>query len=79
MSTTSVNVTPDRFSSPSYRFALQLVIHPVDLPDYMIFDPVTEAIVFKNTMRDRIHSTSSISFGVSQNQVRKVFTFPKND
>jgi len=77
-STVGVNVTPDRFSSPSYRFALQLVIHPEDLPDDMIFDPVTEAIVFKNTLRDRVQSTSSISSGVSQNQRRKVFTFPKN-
>lgn len=73
-----VNVTPERFSSPSYRFALQLVIHPEDLPDDMVFDPVTEAIVFKNTLRDRIQSTSSISSGVSQSQRRKVFTFPKN-
>lgn len=74
----SINVTPDRFSSPSYRFTLQLVIHPEDLPDDMVFDPVTEAIVFKNTLRDRVQSTSSISSGVSQNQRRKVFTFPKN-
>ncbi|KAG1740329.1 hypothetical protein EDB19DRAFT_1828538 [Suillus lakei] len=77
-STSGVNVTPDRFSSPSYRFTLQLVIHPEDLPDDMVFDPVTEAIVFKNTLRDRTQSTSSISSGVSQNQRRKVFTFPKN-
>ncbi|KAG1822274.1 hypothetical protein EV424DRAFT_1644125 [Suillus variegatus] len=77
-SVSSVNVTPDRFSSPSYRFTLQLVIHPEDLPDDMVFDPVTEAIVFKNTLRDRTHSTSSISSGISQGQRRKVFTFPKN-
>ncbi|KAG0695814.1 hypothetical protein DFH29DRAFT_1005088 [Suillus ampliporus] len=77
-SASNVNVTPDRFSSPTYRFALQLVIHPEDLPDDMVFDPVTEAIVFKNTLRDRTQSTSSISSGVSQNQRRKVFTFPKN-
>ncbi|KAG1731996.1 uncharacterized protein EDB91DRAFT_1206247 [Suillus paluster] len=77
-SASSVNVTPDRFSSPTYRFTLQLVIHPEDLPDDMVFDPVTEAIVFKNTLRDRTQSTSSISSGVSQNQRRKVFTFPKN-
>ncbi|KAG2059770.1 hypothetical protein BDR06DRAFT_979856 [Suillus hirtellus] len=77
-SVSSANVTPDRFSSPSYRFTLQLVIHPEDLPDDMVFDPVTEAIVFKNTLRDTTHSTSSISSGISQGQRRKVFTFPKN-
>ncbi|KAH7888215.1 hypothetical protein F5I97DRAFT_2058462 [Phlebopus sp. FC_14] len=78
MSTGGASVTPERFSSPSYRFALQLVIYPEDLPDDMVFDPITEAIVFKNTLRERTSSASSISSGISQNQRRKVFTFPKN-
>ena len=72
------NVTPERFSSPTYRFALQLVIYPEDLPDDMVFDPLTEAIVFKNTLRERTSSTASISSGVSLSHRRKVFTFPKN-
>lgn len=77
-SNSGVNVTPERFSSPSVRFALQLVIYPEDLPDDMVFDPLTEAIVFKNTLKDRSTSVSSISSGVSLSQRRKVFTFPKN-
>ncbi|KIJ59448.1 hypothetical protein HYDPIDRAFT_33224 [Hydnomerulius pinastri MD-312] len=55
-----------------------LVIFPEDLPVAIVFDPLTKAIVFKNTLRDRTTSTSSISSGVSQSQRRKVFTFPKN-
>ena len=77
-SNSGTNVTPERFSSPSLRFALQLVIYPDDLPDDMVFDPLTEAIVFKNTLRDRTTSVSSVSSGVSLSQRRKVFTFPKN-
>lgn len=77
-SNSGINVTPERFSSPSVRFALQLVIYPEDLPDDMVFDPLTEAIVFKNTLKDRSMSVSSISSGVSLSQRRKVFTFPKN-
>ncbi|KAF8554659.1 hypothetical protein OG21DRAFT_1439888 [Imleria badia] len=77
-STSGVNVTPERFSSPSVRFAMQLVIYPDDLPDDMVFDPLTEAIVFKNTLKDRTTSVSSVSSGVSLSQRRKVFTFPKN-
>lgn len=77
MTSSGVNVTPDRFSSPNHRFALQLVIYPEDLPDDMVFDPLTEAIVFKNTLLERT-STASISSGVSQSYRRKVFTFPKN-
>jgi hypothetical protein len=76
----SNHVTPERFSSPSFRFALQLVIHPEDLPDDMVFDPTTEAIVFRHTLRDRDRSPrgSVASPGVSQTMRRKVFVFPKN-
>jgi len=39
----------------------------------MVFDPLTEAIVFKNTLRDRAQvTTSSAPFR------RKIFVFPKN-
>ena len=69
-------VTPERFSSPSYRFPLQLVIYPDDLPDDMVFDPQTEAIVFKNTLRDRPQVGPSP--GVPQNMRKKVFVFPRN-
>ncbi|KAH7930350.1 hypothetical protein BV22DRAFT_1101914 [Leucogyrophana mollusca] len=72
------NVTPERFSAPTFKFALQVVIYPEDLPDDMIFDPVTEAIVFKNTLRDRTQSSASISSGVSQSLRRKIFVLPKN-
>ena len=73
LSTVGVSVPSERFSSPSFRFALQLLIYPDDLPDDMIFDPLTEAIVFKNTRRDRNQAAaSSAPFG------RKIFMFPKN-
>ncbi|KAI9512773.1 hypothetical protein F5148DRAFT_1007792 [Russula earlei] len=73
LNTVGITVPPERFSSPSFRFALQLLIYPDDLPDDMVFDPLTEAIVFKHTLRDRPHVTpSSAPFR------RKVFVFPKN-
>lgn len=72
------NVPPERFSSPSFRFALQLVIYTDDLPDDMVFDPMTEAIIFKNTLRDRSASSQVTSPGIPQNFRRKVFVFPKN-
>ncbi|KZT20594.1 hypothetical protein NEOLEDRAFT_1100616 [Neolentinus lepideus HHB14362 ss-1] len=70
------SVAPERFSSPSFRFTLQLVIYPEDLPDDMVFDSQTEAIVFKNTIRDR--SQPSIPPGISMSQRRKIFALPKN-
>ncbi|KZT67056.1 hypothetical protein DAEQUDRAFT_729658 [Daedalea quercina L-15889] len=69
-------VTLERFSSPSYRFPLQLVIYPDDLPDDMVFDPQTEAIIFKNTLRDRPQVGPSP--GLQQNLRKKVFVFPRN-
>ncbi|KAI0269365.1 hypothetical protein BC834DRAFT_1017379 [Gloeopeniophorella convolvens] len=66
-------VSSERFSSPSFRFALKLVIYPDDLPDDMVFDPLTEAIVFKNTLRDRPQAAPSPApFR------RKIYLFPKN-
>jgi hypothetical protein len=73
LNTTGASVPSERFSSPTFRFALQLLIYPDDLPDDMVFDPVTEAIVFKNTLRDRPQVTApSAPFR------RKIFVFPKN-
>ncbi|KAJ7045395.1 hypothetical protein C8F04DRAFT_1025017 [Mycena alexandri] len=71
------NVPPERFTSPSFRFPLQLVIYPDDLPDDMVLDPLTEAIVFKDTLRER-GRPSVTSPGISQTLRRKVFVFPKN-
>ncbi|KIY66193.1 hypothetical protein CYLTODRAFT_399105 [Cylindrobasidium torrendii FP15055 ss-10] len=76
VSTAGTAVPAERFSSPSFRFALQLVIYPTDLPDDMAFDTHTEAIIFKNTLKDRQHT--SLSSGLSMDYRRKVFVFPKN-
>ncbi|RXW15844.1 hypothetical protein EST38_g10014 [Candolleomyces aberdarensis] len=73
-----MNVTSDRFTSPSFRFPLQLVIYPVDLPDDMVFHPTTEAIVFKDTLRESNASTITSPTTVSSQLRRKVFIFPKN-
>ncbi|KAG7441600.1 uncharacterized protein BT62DRAFT_936914 [Guyanagaster necrorhizus] len=78
VSTAATTVPTERFSSPSYRFALQLVIYPDDLPDDMVFDPQTEAIVFKETLNHRPQSGSVASPGITQHLRRKVFVFPKN-
>ena len=72
------NASPERFSSPSVRFAMQLVIYPEELPDNMVFDPHTEAIVFKETLRERSGSSSAVNPGIPQNLRKKYFNFPKN-
>ncbi|KAF4615930.1 hypothetical protein D9613_011321 [Agrocybe pediades] len=63
----------ERFSSPSARFAVQLVIYAEDLPDDMQFHPQTEAIVLKSSLTD-----PNAPILVSPNLRRKIFMFPKN-
>ncbi|EJU05975.1 hypothetical protein DACRYDRAFT_112789 [Dacryopinax primogenitus] len=72
-------LSSDRFSASSARFALQTVIHPSDLPDGMVFDPHTEAIVPRSALLNRSGTASaSASPGISQTQRKKVFIFARN-
>lgn len=72
------SVAPERFTSPSARFSVQVIIYPEDLPEGVVFDPHTEAIVPKATLRDRSQAGVLASPGISQTQRRKVLNFPKN-
>ena len=72
-STTSANFTPERFTTPSIRFAVQVVIYAEELPDDMQFHPQTEAIVLKSSLAD-----PNAPVVVSPNLRRKVFLLPKN-
>ena len=65
-SSSASSVSLDRFSSPAMRFAIQLVIHPEELPDSMAFDPHMQVIVFKDTLHDRLQSSTTINPGISE-------------
>ena len=79
-SSPSATVGTERFTSPSTRFAVQVVIYPEDLPDGVVFDPQTEAIVPKSMLKERERAgvNSQPSPGIPMNFRRKVFSFPKN-
>ena len=57
---------------------MQVVIYPEELPDNMVFDPHTEAIVFKETLRERSAESAAINPDIPQHQRKKFFNFPKN-
>lgn len=78
LSAAPVPSAQERFSSPGHRFSMQVLIYPDDLPEDMVFDTQTEAIVFKNTVKERPQSDVSTSSGVSLTYRRKIFTFHKN-
>ncbi|KAG8733300.1 phosphoribosylaminoimidazole carboxylase ade2 [Ceratobasidium sp. 423] len=65
-------------SAVNARFSVQIVIYPEDLPEGMVFDPHTEAIVPRATLQHRSQSGIVASPGISQTQRRKVLNFPKN-
>ena len=44
----------------------------------MVFDPQTEAIVFKNTLRNRPQASQVGSAGILQTMRKKIVVFPKN-
>ena len=77
---TTATVAAERFTSPSTRFAVQVVIYPEDLPDGVVFDPHTEAIVPKGALKERERAgvNPQPSPGIPMNFRRKVFSFPKN-
>ena len=73
ISTVGVTVPSEHICGPSFHFALQLLIYPDDLPDGMVFDPLSEVIVFKNALRDRTHVAAS-----SAHFRRRTIMFPKD-
>ena len=75
---------PGMPSSPLLRFAVRILIHPSDLPDSMVFDPISAAIIPRSALAERQQQamtrslSSSSSFGVSPDYREKVIFFPRN-
>ncbi|WVQ96141.1 hypothetical protein IAU59_003244 [Kwoniella sp. CBS 9459] len=68
---TSGQASPERYSSPSARFTIQLIIHATDLPDGSAFDPSSDAIIPRSLLRDRAAPPSD-------EPKRRVFVLPRN-
>jgi hypothetical protein len=78
---TSNTLTPNSSSQTSYRFAVRLLIHPSDLPENVVFDPQSNAIIPKNVLQERQQRNASSpdsSIEVSPNAREKIVFFPKN-
>lgn len=80
-SITQSALTPNSSSQTSYRFAVRLLIHPSDLPENVVFDPQSNAIIPKNVLQERQQRNGSnpdSSLDVSPNAREKIVFFPKN-
>ncbi|BGP06518.1 protein phosphatase regulator [Rhodotorula toruloides] len=72
-------------NAPSYRFAVRLLIHPGDLPENVVFDPASNAIIPKAVLAERQQRNggfsepqSPSSLSSSQQPREKIIFFPKN-
>ncbi|EGG03930.1 uncharacterized protein MELLADRAFT_117192 [Melampsora larici-populina 98AG31] len=70
-------------ASPSLRFAMRIQIYPNDLPDGVVFDPQSNAIIPKIVLNERGKRNSSNSSASSYSAVsltmrEKIMLFPRN-
>lgn len=70
-------------ASPSLRFAMRIQIYPNDLPDGVVFDPQSNAIIPKIVLnvrgkRNSSNSSTSSSSAVSLTMREKIMLFPRN-
>ncbi|SCZ94054.1 BZ3500_MvSof-1268-A1-R1_Chr6-1g08390 [Microbotryum saponariae] len=71
----SVDLTAS--ASPSFRFAARITIHPQDLPETVVFDPQSNAIIPRSVLSDR----RNIGLGVepiSPDERERIVFFPRN-
>lgn len=63
---------------PQARFALRLVIFPADLPDGLVFDPQTNALLPHSALVERGPTGSTPIEGVEQRFREKILSLPRN-
>ncbi|GAA6000299.1 hypothetical protein JCM10207_007947 [Rhodosporidiobolus poonsookiae] len=78
----SIAPSSSSLSTPSYRFAVRLVIHPADLPDKVVFDPSSTAIIPKAVLLERQQRAGGFADpqggSVSPHAREKIIFFPRN-
>ncbi len=71
--------TSETVQSPTARFALRLIIYAADLPEGIVFDPQSNALIPAATLRERMTRSDSAQDAASQHRFReKILTFPRN-
>ncbi|SCV67892.1 BQ2448_5503 [Microbotryum intermedium] len=68
-------------ASPSFRFAARIIIHPQDLPENVVFDPQSNAIIPRSVLVDRAQQNRNIGLGVepiSPEERERIIFFPRN-
>ncbi|KAI5481555.1 SH3 domain protein [Pseudohyphozyma bogoriensis] len=77
---TAMGLTPDlaSASAPSFRFAVRILIHPEDLPENIVFDPHSSAIIPKAVLIEREQRNGVEQEPFSPHVREKIIFFPRN-
>ncbi|CDR99331.1 hypothetical protein [Sporisorium scitamineum] len=72
--------TSETVQSPTARFALRLIIYSSDLPEGIVFDPQSNALIPATSLRERLsRRPDAATEPASQPRFReKILTFPRN-
>ena len=70
---TNGQASPERFSSPSSRFTIQLIIMSSDLPDGSFFDPTSDSIIPRALLKDRQPTQTS-----AEDARKRLLVLPRN-
>lgn len=70
--------TSDTIQASSARFALRLLIFPSDLPEGIVFDPQTNALIPQRTLMERGPGGLTPGEGITQDYREKVLVLPRN-
>ncbi|ORY74314.1 hypothetical protein BCR35DRAFT_353911 [Leucosporidium creatinivorum] len=67
-------------TAPAYRFAVRILIHPSDLPENVVFDPQSNAIIPKAVLveRQQRHALPEDTDPISPHARDKIIFFPRN-
>lgn len=69
--------SPERFSSPSAKFTIQILLYQSDLPDGLVFDPSTDAIIPRHVLRERL-AAGHPNPPAGNEPRRRLFPLPRN-
>lgn len=72
-------LSAEQAHAPSLRFAIRILIHPDDLPENVVFDPQSQAIIPRSVLAERQHRPDlGQSARPSSLPREKIIFFPRN-
>lgn len=78
LSMLSADSTDTLQNAQTVRFTMRVLIFPSDLPEGLVFDPQTSALIPSEVLAQRVSNGSAPADGVHQGYREKLLVFPRN-